>query len=93
MFDCSKLIKLNTIGDAGNGEHNVLRKFKCFFNGRGSIDIVAGIVALVGFYLLKPKPQEYYCAACGQYLGQQSEGMLERCGCNRSTTQDPGPKR
>jgi len=92
MFDFGKLIKLIPLGMLVIGGIMFFASLSSFINGRGSIDIVSGIVALVGFYLLKPKPQEYYCAACGQYLGH-NQRVCERCGCNRSTTQDPGPKR
>jgi hypothetical protein len=92
MFDYWKLLKLIPLGMLLIGGIVFLVSLNAFFKEQGSIDIVAGIVAIVGFYLLKPSPKDYYCAACGQYLGH-SPRVCERCGCNRSTTQDPGAKR
>lgn len=57
--------------------------------------VIAGIVLAVFGVLVSSidseENQEWYCAACGQYLGEgQQPNGCTRCGSNRVTTEDPG---
>ncbi len=58
--------------------------------------IGVGFVCAAVAHLFLPKQtfyqQDYYCAACGQYLGSAPE-RCDRCGSNRYTTEDPGGRR
>jgi DNA-directed RNA polymerase subunit RPC12/RpoP len=50
------------------------------------------IITVLGFLILfDPEEDDWYCAKCGQYLGQgERPGSCDRCGSNRLTTEDPG---
>lgn len=61
----------------------ILIGFNEEFSWLGVSFIVVGIISLFN------KKKKYYCADCGQFLGNRPKNC-DRCGCNRWTTTDPG---
>jgi len=48
--------------------------------------MIFGVLMIISAFTSKQK--KYYCADCGQFLGN-SPCRCDRCGCNRYTTHDP----
>ena len=52
---------------------------------------IGTVILMPGAFLLYLTWRKWYCAQCGQYLGQGDRpGRCRRCGSNRATNKDPG---
>jgi len=64
--------------------------------GSAQIDWIEGMwigvaITMPGVLMLYYAWRDWYCAQCGQHLGQGSRpDRCDRCGSNRVTNEDPG---